>query len=128
MPILISILEFRDKNPDRCTIVRYEDLVTAPEDVMTRVLAFIGASPADRNHPALCPGNHSELGDFLIGPEQARFDQADSARWRSSSALRYSATTRSVSSWADVSALRLSRVILPPWSRFTRSHTSSTCP
>ncbi|HLM89667.1 MAG TPA: hypothetical protein VK284_11690 [Streptosporangiaceae bacterium] len=41
-----AILEFHDKSPDRCTIVRYEDLVTAPEDVMTRVLAFIGASPA----------------------------------------------------------------------------------
>ncbi len=40
-----AILEFRDKNPDRCTIVRYEDLVTAPEDVTTHVLAFVGASP-----------------------------------------------------------------------------------
>ena len=48
-----AILEFHDKNPDRCTIVRYEDLVTAPEDVMTRVLAFIGASPAPGNHAGL---------------------------------------------------------------------------
>ena len=35
-----AILEFHDKNPGRCTIVRYEDLVTAPEDVMARVLAM----------------------------------------------------------------------------------------
>jgi Sulfotransferase family len=41
-----AILEFRDKNPDRCAVVRYEDLVTAPEDVAADVLAFIGASPA----------------------------------------------------------------------------------
>ena len=75
-----------------------------------------------------CPCNHSDLGDFLIGAEQARFDQAEAARWRSSRAFRYSATTRSVSSWADVSLLSLSRVIRPPWSRFTRSHTSSTWP
>ena len=52
----------------------------------------------------------------------------DAERWRSSRALRYSATTMSVSSSAEVSELRLSRVILPPWIRFTRSHTSSTWP
>jgi hypothetical protein len=41
-----AILGFCEKNPDRCAIVRYEDLVTAPEDVTADVLAFIGASPA----------------------------------------------------------------------------------
>jgi hypothetical protein len=41
-----AILEFCDKNPDCCTLVRYEDLVTAPEEVMADVLDFIGASPA----------------------------------------------------------------------------------
>jgi hypothetical protein len=41
-----AILQFRDKNPDRCVMVRYEDLVTAPEDAMARILAFIGASPS----------------------------------------------------------------------------------
>jgi hypothetical protein len=35
-----------DKNPGRCIMVRYEDMVTAPEDVMARILAFIGASPS----------------------------------------------------------------------------------
>src|SRR5690242_922611 len=47
----------------------------------------------------------------------------DALRWRSSSALRYSATTISVSSSTEVSRLYLSKVILPPCSRFTRSHT-----
>jgi Sulfotransferase family len=41
-----AILEFRDKNPDCCVMVRYEDLVTAPEDVMAGILQFIGARPA----------------------------------------------------------------------------------
>jgi Sulfotransferase family len=41
-----AILGFYEKNPDRCAMVRYEDLVTAPEDVTADVLAFIGASPA----------------------------------------------------------------------------------
>jgi hypothetical protein len=41
-----AILEFCEKNPDCCTLVRYEDLVTAPEAVMADVLDFIDASPA----------------------------------------------------------------------------------
>src|ERR1035441_294643 len=50
------------------------------------------------------------------------------SRWRSSSALRYSATTISVRSSTEVSLAYLSKVILPPCSRFTRSHTWSTWP
>lgn len=41
-----DILEFCEKNPDRCTLVRYEDLVTVPEAVMADVLDFIAAVPA----------------------------------------------------------------------------------
>ena len=41
-----AILEFCEKNPDRCTLVRYEDLVTVPEAVMADVLDFISAVPA----------------------------------------------------------------------------------
>jgi hypothetical protein len=49
-------------------------------------------------------------------------------RWRSSRALRYSATTSSVSSRAEVSSARLSSMIRPSWIRFTRSHTSRIWP
>ena len=52
----------------------------------------------------------------------------DAARWRSSRAFRYSATTISVSSSTEVSRLYLSKVILPPCSRFTRSTTGNTWP
>jgi Sulfotransferase family len=41
-----AILEFRDKNPGCCAMVRYEDLVTAPENVMADILSFIGARQA----------------------------------------------------------------------------------
>lgn len=40
--------------------------------------------------------------------------------------LRYSSTTRSVSSATEVSDVRLSKVISPCWSRLTRSQTSKT--
>ena len=60
-------------------------------------------------------------------PRTAAYDAAVPRR-RSSRALRYSATTISVSSSAEVSELRLSKVILPSWIMFTRSDTSSTWP
>ena len=41
--------------------------------------------------------------------------------------FRYSATTSSVSSSSEVSAVGLSNVMAPCWSRFTRSQTLSTC-
>jgi hypothetical protein len=34
---------FSDKHPERCHLLRYEDLVTAPEEVMARVFGFLGA-------------------------------------------------------------------------------------
>ena len=61
-------------------------------------------------------------------PLAAGNGQDAAARWRSSSAFRYSATTISVSSSTEVSRLYLSKVILPPCSRFTRSHTGNTWP
>lgn len=41
-----AILEFHENNQERSMMVRYEDLVTGPEEVMAAVLDFIGASPA----------------------------------------------------------------------------------
>jgi hypothetical protein len=40
-----AILDFEAKNPDRCLRVRYEDLVTAPEEVAAGLLAFLGSAP-----------------------------------------------------------------------------------
>jgi hypothetical protein len=88
--------------------------------VIREVATGLALQPGGR--PLACenPAGHSARPGFLVGQEVARC--------RSSSALRYSATTTSVSSWAEVSSARLSRVIWPPWIMLTRSHTSSTCP
>jgi hypothetical protein len=72
---------------------------------------------------AWCPGPPSDAPSGTGNNQDAL-----RLRCRSSSALRYSATINSVSSSTEVSSLRLSKVILPPCSRFTRSHTSSTWP
>jgi protein-tyrosine sulfotransferase len=41
-----SILRFEESHPGSCHRVRYEDLVTAPEETATALLAFLGARPA----------------------------------------------------------------------------------
>jgi hypothetical protein len=40
-----AILAFEDTHPERCHRVRYEDLVTAPEEIAGDLLAFLGAEP-----------------------------------------------------------------------------------
>ena len=40
------ILAFEESQPERCFRVRYEDLVTAPEEVTAGLLHFLGATPA----------------------------------------------------------------------------------
>jgi Sulfotransferase family len=40
-----SIMAFEDKHPDACHRVRYEDLVTAPEDTAAGIFSFLGAEP-----------------------------------------------------------------------------------
>jgi protein-tyrosine sulfotransferase len=40
-----AITEFQEKHPDRCHGVRYEDLVTSPEQVAADLLTFLGVDP-----------------------------------------------------------------------------------
>lgn len=40
-----AIIDFQDKHPDRCHGIRYEDLVTAPEQVAGELLTFLGLTP-----------------------------------------------------------------------------------
>jgi hypothetical protein len=40
-----AILNFEDSHPERCHRVRYEDLVTVPEEVAADLLTFLGAGP-----------------------------------------------------------------------------------
>jgi hypothetical protein len=40
------MLGFEGRQPERCHRVRYEDLVSEPEEVTSRLLSFLGAAPA----------------------------------------------------------------------------------
>jgi protein-tyrosine sulfotransferase len=40
-----SIMAFEESHPDACHRVRYEDLVTAPEETAAAIFSFIGAEP-----------------------------------------------------------------------------------
>ncbi len=82
----------------------------------------------DKDMPSMMPDKIRCLAPSRPEPLATGNGQDAAARWRSSSALRYSATTISVSSSTEVSRLYLSKVILPPCSRFTRSHTGNTWP
>ena len=84
----------------------------------------------DIDMPSIMPGATRCLGRSRPEPlaDGNGNGQEAAARWRSSRALRYSATTISVSSSTEVSRLYLSKVILPPCSRFTRSTTGNTWP
>jgi hypothetical protein len=57
-----AIVEFRDQNPDDCVLVRYEDLVTAPEPTVAALLQFIGASPSPGITDACFALPHEERG------------------------------------------------------------------
>ncbi len=39
-----AILAFQQRHPERCHSVRYEDLVTRPDETVTKLLAFIGVA------------------------------------------------------------------------------------
>jgi hypothetical protein len=79
---------------------------------------------------AMQPGSRVIVGVALAEPgieDEGASDDATTRQRRRPRPARYSATTSSVSSSSDVSAARLSKVISPCCSRFTRSHTSRTC-
>jgi hypothetical protein len=66
-----KILAFRDAVPDRCRLVRYEDLVVRPEDELQALFAFLG----EAWEPAVL--------DFNRFPHDAGFeDHAVSATWK----------------------------------------------
>jgi protein-tyrosine sulfotransferase len=67
-----AIAAFEEKHPDRCHRVRYEDLVTAPEEVAAGLFGFLGVAPA--------PGI---TGRCFTG-ERERFGPADYKIWATS--------------------------------------------
>ena len=116
-----------------------EDVADAEQALIPSraVTATVSAATAPRGEraprrdidmPSIMPGASQCLARLRPEPLAGGNGQEAAARWRSSRALRYSATTISVSSSTEVSRLYLSKVILPPCSRFTRSTTGNTWP
>jgi hypothetical protein len=57
-----TMLDFYDQHQESCVLVRYEDLVTAPEQTVAEVLRFIGAAPAPGITDACFALPHEERG------------------------------------------------------------------
>jgi hypothetical protein len=61
-----AIIEFQEKHPDRCHGVRYEDLVTEPEQIAGELFTFLGLAPVpgitetclQQEHDARGPADH----------------------------------------------------------------------
>jgi protein-tyrosine sulfotransferase len=78
------LMDFCERNEDRCLLVRYEELVTRPEPEARRILEFLGEpwSPtlfADMQQKDHHPG----LGDNKILATGGRIDPGRRERWRS---------------------------------------------
>jgi hypothetical protein len=67
-----AIAAFEEQHPDRCHRVRYEDLVTAPEETAADLFGFLGAAPA--------PG----ITERCFTGERERFGPADYKIWATS--------------------------------------------
>lgn len=64
-----AIAQFEALNPDRCVRVRYEDLVSAPEDTANSVFAFLGEQPV--------PG----IGELCLRTEHESYGASDQKIW-----------------------------------------------
>jgi len=67
-----TILAARDRYPDRCHTVRYEDLVADPESVAQGIFDFLGVPRV--------PG----ISEYCFSPERERFGPADYKIWHTS--------------------------------------------
>jgi len=78
------LMDFYERNEDRCLLIRYEDLVTRPEPEARRIFQFLGEpwSPtllADMQRQ----DHHPALGDNKIILTGGRIDPGRRDRWRS---------------------------------------------
>ncbi len=83
MDVTKNLIEFSQKHPDNCLLVRYEDLVDEPEEVLMHILEFIGEKySVDLLTKGLT--NHADLG--LSDPKclnQQSVTKAYTNRWES---------------------------------------------
>lgn len=67
--IASAISEFEALNPERCLRVRYEDLVTRPEEIANHIFAFLGEEPV--------PG----IGELCLRTEHESLGASDQKIW-----------------------------------------------
>jgi Sulfotransferase family len=73
-----SIMAFEERHPDACHRVRYEDLVTAPEETAAAIFSFLGAEPVPGITQACFRTPHEGNGP---GDEEIWFTDGISADW-----------------------------------------------
>jgi hypothetical protein len=79
--VTTNLLEFSQKHPENCVLIRYEDLIDEPEEVLNYILEFIGE---DASLDIMTKGleNTTELG--LSDPkclQQSKVTKVNSKRW-----------------------------------------------
>ncbi len=79
-----SLLRFADSHPENCVVCRYEDLLEAPEDVLTGLLEFVG----------------EQWNDALLGDALSEVGETGLGDWRSYQ--RTDITTTSVGRWESL--------------------------
>jgi protein-tyrosine sulfotransferase len=57
-----KMLRFEERSPGRCLRIRYEDLVSKTDDVVSGVWAFLGAAPLVDGVPEAFSGRHDGVG------------------------------------------------------------------
>jgi hypothetical protein len=78
-----ALIDFHERNRDRCLLVRYEDLVASPEPTARRIIEFLG----ERWHPRIFEDmqrqeHHDRLGDNKIHATGGKIDPTRRERWR----------------------------------------------
>jgi hypothetical protein len=79
-----ALMDFFDRNEDRCLLLRYEDLVTRPELEARRILDFLGEpwSPTILTDMQQ-QDHHTAMGDNKILATGGRIDPSRRERWKS---------------------------------------------
>jgi protein-tyrosine sulfotransferase len=99
------VLDFERQNPERCFRIRYEDLVTAPEDFLRPLLAFAGVEWEDELLHAVFSSRHDQGG----GDPKIRFSQRiDTGRVGSGQRINLATIPKEMRRAVDARSVQLS--------------------
>lgn len=75
-----DILDFAARHPERTLLLRYEDLVAAPDDHMAQLFDFLDVPPQDVSQ-TLSTKKSDGIGDWKAAQKQS-VDKSSSGRWK----------------------------------------------